>query len=315
MASQRDIQLRRGLAKSLDFLTHQALARRAQEEQASAAQQRFAADSADAAEKQRYQAALDLAKLGNVGAQAGLQDYARTGDLGSALGSIGEFDQTAARNRGLAKDFVNDLLQREQIDAATSLAQSVPGMEGLRFTPPPRQQAQIDLLGAQKLKVDTDRQIVEARKNAYIGHLAALTKGANAKLKQIERETANAERKGKIDSDYIAETDKALSSLEDTIGREIKQRLDDPTSYTDPEYKTDVLPDVKTKLQELYETYSDIRARKQRIANYREGQLPFGTAPMQNPPRQTVEQFRNQLMERLLPRGIGVGQGKPILNW
>lgn len=320
--SDRARQIRLGLANSLNFLAKQALERRAEEERTQLLQRKAQADAVADSDKQRYQAALDLAKLGNIGAQGGLQDYARTGNLG-ALENIGEFDKTAAQGRMNAKDFLDTLLQREQPDAATQVAQKVPGMENIRLGITPRQQGELDILGARKLKIETDRQIAEARKNAYVGHLEMLTKSAKAKLKQIEKETERAAGKGKVDDDHITATNKALDELESTIAGEIKQRLADPTSYADPDDQTTVLPDVRNKLQELYETYSDIRTKKKRIADYRVQQLPSAISaerriPMRDyeAPRQTPEQFRQELMQNLL-RGVTPSQQQqlPVLNW
>lgn len=323
MASERDQQLRRGLARSLDFITQQALARREQDASEQAAQRTAQAGAIDAANKQRYQAALDLAKLGNIGVQAGLHDYARTGNLG-ALEGIGEFDRTGAQARLNAKDFLDNLLQRDQLNAAGQVARQVPGMEGLRFAIPQKQQAEIDLLGARKLDVEAETRGNEAVRNARINQIDMLTKGAKAKLQQIQKETENLVRKGKVDDDYIDETGKALNSLEDTIAGEIKSRLDDPSSYDDPAEKTKVAPEVQVKLRDLYNAYEDIRARKKRIASYRESQTPAaisggGKIPMRNaePYEPYDEEFRRNLLNRLL-QGTAPSAAQPTqqpLEW
>lgn len=306
--SDRARQVRLGLANSLNFLAKQALERRAEEERTQALQRKAQADAVADSDKQRYQAALDLAKLGNLGAQGGLQDYARTGNLG-ALSNIGEFDKTAAQSRMNAKDFLDTLLQREQPDAATQVAQQVPGMENIRLGITPRQQGELDILGARKLKIDTDRQIAEAYKEKKILHLEMLTKAADARLKEIEQRTEKARRKGAIDDDFINDTQSSLDDLVSTLGAEEKSYLNNPASYADDEMKV-LLPDIQLKLQDTHARLEKARRKREAIADYRFNQLPSAISaerriPMRDyeAPRQTPEQFRQELMQNLL-RGV-----------
>lgn len=306
--ADRDRQLRMGLAQSLNFLAKQALERRAEEEKTQLLQRKAQADAVDAGNKQRYQAALDLAKLGNLGAQGGLQDYARTGNLG-ALENIGEFDKAAAQSRMNAKDFLDTLLQREQPDAATDVARQVPGMENIRLGITPRQQGEIDILGARKLKIDTDRQIAEAYKQKKILHLEMLTKAADARLKEIEQRTEKARRKGAIDDDFINDAQDSFDDLVATLSAEEKSYLNNPASYADEEMKV-LLPDIQLKLQDVHARLERASKKRDAIADYRFNQLPAaisasGRIPMRDyeAPRQAPGQFREQLMQNLL-RGV-----------
>lgn len=306
--SDRARQVRLGLANSLNFLAKQALERRAEEERTQALQRKAQADAVDAGNKLRYQAALDSYKGGNYGALSGITDIARTGNI-NALSDIAAPDVDAIRNRMNAKDFLPNLLQHDQNDAATDVISKIPGLENIRLGITPKQQGEIDVLGARKLKIETDRKIAEAYKEKKILHLEMLTKAADARLKEIEERTEKARRKGTIDDDFINDAQSSLDDLVSTLGAEEKSYLLDPASYADDEKKV-LMPDIQLKLQDTHARLEKARKKREAIADYRFNQLPSAISaerriPMRDyeAPRQTPEQFRQELMQNLL-RGV-----------
>lgn len=303
--SFNDIQLRRGLTKAFDFATKLKLAQQADETQTSERAARSQTQSRDAAGERRIKTALELARLGNVQAEGGLQGYVRGGDE-AALENIGEFDQESAANRSLAERYLKPLLSEGQYDAANELGARV----GLpkSFSPTQTERARTDLLGAQKLSAEYDTESKAAITTARVKHINALEKVARTKADKIAKEIQSAAGSGKLGLENVKEMRAVISASNDVLQDQLAKIADSPDFYTDPE-RTQINPAYKSALQELSKANKYNRDLLNVITQFQAEntlpQVPVRNAPPFNPlaPQPGAQSFDYQgLLQKMIPR-------------
>lgn len=243
-----EIQLRRGLTQAFDFATKLRLARQANEQQASERAARSQEQARGAAGDRRIKTALELARLGNVQAEGGLQSYVGGTDETKAFENIGAFDQQAATYRSLAERHLKTLLGAGQYDAANELGEKV----GLptRFAPTASERAGADLLGARKLSEEADRESQAAITTARVKHINALEKVARTKIDKIAKEIQQAAGGGKLALENVKSMREVLSASNDILQEQLQKIAESPDFYTDAN-RTQINPTYASALREL----------------------------------------------------------------
>lgn len=283
-------QIRRGLARGLDFYTQNQLANRATEDKAMQNALARRERDADNEAERRVKTALELAKLGNYDVQGGLQGYVR-GDE-NAMANIGEFDQTGAQNRDMATKLLEPFLRQEQYGAANELA----GRVGLpqSFQPTARERAGVDLLGAQKLAAETKSKIDESVGAARVAHINALAGAARKRTDQIAKEIQQKAGGGKLSLDNIKEMRALLETSNDILGKQLEQISESPDFFSDKE-QNQINPKYQQALKELSATNSYNRKLLDTIVQFQAENalppMPARHAPPYNPGAQPQQNF------------------------
>lgn len=283
-------QIRRGLARGLDFYTQNQLANRATEDKAMQNALARRERDADAEAERRVKTALELAKLGNYDVQGGLQGYVR-GDE-NAMANIGEFDQAGVQNRDMATKLLEPFLRQEQYGAANELA----GRVGLpqSFQPTARERAGVDLLGAQKIAAETKSKIDESVGAARVAHINALAGAARKRTDQIAKEIQQKAGGGKLSLDNIKEMRALLETSNDILGKQLEQISESPDFFSDKE-QNQINPKYQQALKELSATNSYNRKLLDTIVQFQAENalppVPARHAPPYNPGAQPQPGF------------------------
>lgn len=301
----KSAQIRRGLARGLDFFTANELARQAAERDAAQMAAKTQAQQSAAVDKQRFQTALDLAKLGNVGAQGALQSYVQRGDP-SALADIGAFDEEAARNYQLAKEFGLPLTKEEQFGPANELLKRLGIQTQVGTTP--TQKSRIGSFDALTSLRETQAKNDEAIAANRVLHLKALTNAANARTREIQQRVS----KGKMTDADIGDHLNELQDTEAILADQLKALSSVPDFWENPD---DPPQDRKVNkrylpaLQELTGAHDRVRNMVTTYTNFMAnraqqfqpparplapGQVPSRIMP---PYQQTAPDFVRQLMQ------------------
>lgn len=303
-------QIRRGLATGLSFFTAQELARQAAEREAQQIAAKMQAQQIADANKQRFQSALDLAKLGNFGAQGALQKYVQRGDA-NALEGIGTFDEDAARNYQLAKEFGLPLTKEEQFGPANELFKRLGIQTEVGTTP--SQKSRIGsfdaLTSLREMQAKTDEAVAANR----ILHLKALTKAANARTQEIQQRVT----KGKLTDADIGDHLNELQDTEAILADQLKAISSVPDFFDE---NGDVNKKYIPALQELTSSHDRVRDMVTTYTNFMAnraqqfqpparpllpGQVPSRIMP---PYQQTAPDFIRQLMQ------LRTGQQTPTVS-
>ena len=260
-------QIRRGLARGLDFYTQNQLANRSAEQNALLKAATDRQRNTDALAERRIKTAMELARLGNTAVQGGLQDFV-AGDE-NALANIGEFDQ----NRFAAEKFLEPILRQGQYQSANELASRV----GLpqSFAPTAREKASVDLLGAQKMAAETKSKIDESVGAARVAHINALAGAARKRTDQIAKEIQQSAKGGKLGIENIKEMRALLEVSNDILGKQLEQISEAPDFWTD-DARTEINPKYQQALKELSATNSYNRKLLDTLIEFQtENTLPY----------------------------------------
>lgn len=309
-------QIRRGLTRGLDFFTANELARQVAERDAAQMAGKTKAQQAAAANKQRLETALDLAKIGNLAAQGTLQGYVQRGDE-NALAGIGAFDEEAARNYQLAKEFGLPLTKEEQFGPANELLSRL-GIQAQVGTTP-TQKSRIGSFDALTSLRETQAKNDEAIAANRVLHLKALTNAANARTREIQQRVS----KGKMTDADIGDHLNELQDTEAILADQLKALSSVPDFWENPD---DLPADRKVNkrylpaLQELTGAHDRVRNMVTTYTNFMAnraqqfqpparplapGQVPSRTMP---PYQQTTPDFVRQLMQSR------IGQQSPPIS-